>query len=95
MTAPTMPRTLAVGADAITRLDYGHGLPGDEITAAVYEAECQQSAYVYDREMERVQWDAYLAGKCLYCGPTGSYGPDCGDCPLPEPAVAIQFAEAA
>lgn len=86
MNTPTMPRRpaqLTTFADAVTRLDHGHGLPGDEVLAADFDTQCQRAADLHNQRIAQTQWDSYLASACVHCGPTGSTGPDCGDCPLP------------
>lgn len=60
-------------------------LPGDTELVAAYDGWLSQE---WDRYWEPIwradaaaEESAWLAGQCRYCGPEGSTGPDCGDCP--------------
>lgn len=78
---------LTAAQNALCRIDDGNPLPGDHTLAAQYERHCQQSHHHLQAALDRAEHDAWLAGQCRYCGPDGATG-DCGDCPIPEHALA-------
>jgi hypothetical protein len=78
---------LAEAQDATNRLDDGIGLPGDEEKAAQFEAFCQQEQDRFWEQRATEEDAAWLARQCRHCGPEGSSGPDCGDCPEGDPAL--------
>lgn len=88
MTAPTLTHfNLAAAQEASNRLDDGIGREGDEALAAQYEAFCQQEQDRFAETQAAAEDARWLAAQCRFCGPEGSSGPDCGDCPEGDAAA--------
>ncbi|MCW6003936.1 hypothetical protein K1W54_04970 [Micromonospora sp. CPCC 205371] len=80
---------LAAAQEASNRLDDGIGREGDGALAAQFEGFCQQEQDRFWEAHAAVEDARWLAVQCRFCGPEGSSGPDCGDCPAGEAAGGV------
>jgi len=60
--------------DAISRIDDGVPLPGDDVIAGIFD---RHSSDRWARM--NLQLDEWAADRCVICGVTGD-GPECGAC---------------
>lgn len=88
MTAPVF--NLDAALDALAASDDGEKLTaGDAKLVAELDQRLQGEWHEYQRRQDRLDYEAWLATQCRYCGPEGATG-DCGDCPEGAEAAELK-----